>query len=336
MDWINCNVCCRQPCDEKERLFSITSCGHILCDLCLSKAESRIKCRVCSQQCQLMELSSNMKPEAGMYFQDPVEVLKKHFTQFKRLLEFQRGHRTMLVSFHRRVVSKYKEMEREHKLALEKMHYLEKEHKLCLEKLHHLEKENIKLKEHISGGGAGRRDYIPTGSSGHPQDAYQRVLSASALRNSPQESSHHVSPHSRSVPGRITLLKGKIGSPAYRISPNRVSPNMPVDGFRMKDRESPHSSVIKGNAYDSSQVSSTNEIGHLMFSTSEGSRNSSPFLRTLGSESSHFTRDENFLSSHHGSSVQSRRMMQPLQSIENYTYKTYASNLHNDYSRKKF
>ncbi|RXG69004.1 hypothetical protein Avbf_00944 [Armadillidium vulgare] len=254
-----------------------------------------------------------MKPEAGMYFQDPVEVLKKHFTQFKRLLEFQRGHRTMLVS-------KYKEMEREHKLALEKMHYLEKEHKLCLEKLHHLEKFN----------------FTSAGSSGHPQDAYQRVLSASALRNSPQESSHHVSPHSRSVPGRITLLKGKIGSPAYRISPNRVSPNMPVDGFRMKDRESPHSSVIKGNAYDSSQVSSTNEIGHLMFSTSEGSRNSSPFLRTLGSESSHFTRDENFLSSHHGSSVQSRRMMQPLQSIENYTYKTYASNLHNDYSPKKF
>lgn len=37
MDWINCNSCCRQPGDERERTFALSSCGHIFCDLCLAQ-----------------------------------------------------------------------------------------------------------------------------------------------------------------------------------------------------------------------------------------------------------------------------------------------------------
>ena len=39
MDWINCNSCCRQPGDERERKFMLTNCGHIFCDICLSQGK---------------------------------------------------------------------------------------------------------------------------------------------------------------------------------------------------------------------------------------------------------------------------------------------------------
>ncbi|MPC24822.1 hypothetical protein E2C01_017917 [Portunus trituberculatus] len=39
MDWINCNLCCRQPGDDRERTFTLSSCGHIFCDLCLARAK---------------------------------------------------------------------------------------------------------------------------------------------------------------------------------------------------------------------------------------------------------------------------------------------------------
>ena len=37
MDWINCNMCCRQPGDDKDMKFTLSSCGHIFCDPCLAK-----------------------------------------------------------------------------------------------------------------------------------------------------------------------------------------------------------------------------------------------------------------------------------------------------------
>lgn len=62
MDWINCNSCCRQPGDEKERTFCLTSCGHIFCDKCLSQGIKILKLIIfCNCNCWFILWSREKK-----------------------------------------------------------------------------------------------------------------------------------------------------------------------------------------------------------------------------------------------------------------------------------
>ncbi|XP_050696162.1 RING finger protein 212B-like isoform X1 [Eriocheir sinensis] len=199
MDWINCNLCCRQPGDERERTFTLSSCGHIFCDLCLARVESREKCAVCSSVCQMMQLSSKMKPDAEMFFQEPTTLIKKHFTLITRLLDFQKDHRVRLVSFHRKIVQKYKELEKQ--TAVNKSQEAEK-YNAAKARIQELEREVQRLRGIIaSDRGAG--------STGNPG----------------KTSSPRVSPGGTIIsPGRITMVKNNQGLPgASRGIPN-ISP----------------------------------------------------------------------------------------------------------------
>ncbi|XP_071525633.1 uncharacterized protein vilya isoform X2 [Panulirus ornatus] len=95
MDWINCNSCCRQPGDESERTFALTSCGHIFCDLCLAQAESRFKCSACSSQCQLIQLSSKLQKYKVLEKQHSAttshmqELERRYTTATKRIQELE-------------------------------------------------------------------------------------------------------------------------------------------------------------------------------------------------------------------------------------------------------
>ncbi|XP_045608706.1 E3 ubiquitin-protein ligase RNF212B isoform X2 [Procambarus clarkii] len=205
MDWINCNSCCRQPGDEKERTFVLTSCGHIFCDLCLRQGESRDKCAACSSQCQLIQLSSKMKPDAEMFFLEPAVLFKRHYTQMNRLLDFQKDHRVRLVSFHRRVLQKYKSLEKQNSSTLSHMQELEKKYTAAKTRIQELEAENQKLRNMVStAGGAGR----PSSLGHHSSFLESYPRPATSNKHSPQ-----VSPGgTRISPGRLTLVKTNHGS----------------------------------------------------------------------------------------------------------------------------
>nr|XP_027223455.1 RING finger protein 212B-like [Penaeus vannamei] len=216
MDWINCNSCCRQPGDEKERTFVLTSCGHIFCDICLSQVESREKCATCSTRCQLIQLSSKMKPDAEMFFLEPGELLKRHNNQINRLLEFQKEHRIRLVSFHRRIIQKYKDLEKEFRSASANFKEMEKKYAAASKHIQELEGENRKLREIVSGqGGTGSNTTVGHFTSS-PHSSYQRAITTQ--RSSPHQA--QVSPGgSRISPGRLTLVKTTPGCPGTSQSP---------------------------------------------------------------------------------------------------------------------
>ncbi|CAL4059760.1 unnamed protein product, partial [Meganyctiphanes norvegica] len=44
MDWVNCNTCCRQPGDEPNCQFKLTSCGHFFCEICLAQEPNQVRC----------------------------------------------------------------------------------------------------------------------------------------------------------------------------------------------------------------------------------------------------------------------------------------------------
>ncbi|XP_042880162.1 probable E3 SUMO-protein ligase RNF212 isoform X2 [Penaeus japonicus] len=217
MDWINCNSCCRQPGDEKERSFMLTSCGHIFCDVCLAQGESRVKCFTCSTRCQFIHLSSKMKPDAEIFFLEPGELLKRQNTQFNRMLEFQKEHRIRLLSFHRRIVQKYKDLEKEFKSVSVNMKEMEKKYVTVSKQIQELEGENRKLREIVSGqGGSGSSSTLGHFASS-PHSSYQSAIITQ--RSSPHQA--HVSPgRTRISPGRLTLVKTPVGCPGTSRSPS--------------------------------------------------------------------------------------------------------------------
>ncbi|XP_063846508.1 RING finger protein 212B-like isoform X2 [Scylla paramamosain] len=186
MDWINCNLCCRQPGDDRERTFTLSSCGHIFCDLCLARVESREKCAVCSSTCQMMQLSSKMKPDAEMFFQEPATMIKKHYTLITRLLDFQRDHRIRLVSFHRKIVQKYWELEKQ--MAMNKSQEAEK-YSAAKNRIQELEREVQQLRSVIASMEGGAQ----AGKTPSPKQ---------------------VSPSGTMIsPGRLTMVKKNHGPP---------------------------------------------------------------------------------------------------------------------------
>ncbi|XP_069950842.1 E3 ubiquitin-protein ligase RNF212B isoform X2 [Cherax quadricarinatus] len=227
MDWINCNTCCRQPGDEKERIFTLTSCGHIFCDVCLAQAECPGKCGACSSQCQLIPLSSKMKPETEIFFLEPGVLLKRQHTQINRLLDFQKDHRVRLLSFHRKVLEKYKALEKQYSLTVSHVQELNKKYSAVKSRNQDLEVEIQKLRSIISTqGGPGK-----AGSLGqYPcMEHYQRV--GTSNKHSPkgiQATGTKVSPGgTRISPGRLTLVKTSHGSvmSGHSCSPTNVPAN---------------------------------------------------------------------------------------------------------------
>ncbi|XP_068243494.1 RING finger protein 212B-like isoform X2 [Palaemon carinicauda] len=232
MDWINCNTCCRQPGDEKERKFVLSNCGHLFCDICLMQADSQEKCTVCKMKCQFMQLSSKMKPDAELFFLEPGELLKRQFNQINRLLDFQKEHRTRLVSFHRRVLQKYKDLQKQHAAVTVRMQEIEKKYSSSSNRIQELEAEIHKLRNIIN-------NQVTLGGG----DAY-------AGRN-PQKSPRTQGPSpkdgTRISPGRLTLVKtGQGGRSSQSPSNLSVSQTTGING-------TPGQPIISGNLIHTTQ-----------------------------------------------------------------------------------
>ncbi|XP_064086400.1 uncharacterized protein LOC135201422 [Macrobrachium nipponense] len=157
-----------------------------------------------------MQLSSKMKPDAEVFFLEPGELLKRQFTQLNRLLDFQKEHRTRLVSFHRRILQKYKDLQKQHAAVTSRIQELDKKYSAASNRIQDLEAENSKLRNMInnqlgiSGGGG-----LPSSSYSSPTpDNY-----AGFTHKSPSQIQGLSSKDgTRISPGRLTLVKTGQGS----------------------------------------------------------------------------------------------------------------------------
>ncbi|XP_075235546.1 nenya [Lycorma delicatula] len=103
MDWIHCNTCGIQPSANVADIFRLTSCGHIFCQYC-EKEGGIEECKICrNKEVTTIRLSSEMKQEIQVYFQDP-EILA---SQLLKVIEFQKGHRMRFIQFLQSKVQKY-------------------------------------------------------------------------------------------------------------------------------------------------------------------------------------------------------------------------------------
>ena len=96
---MGCNSCFFQPTPHTKSFLYLTSCGHIVCSNCCTRALSRAPsghstpntlpaCLVCHKTCSLALLGkeAQLNKDIMFYFTDPVVVLKK----LQQAAEFQR------------------------------------------------------------------------------------------------------------------------------------------------------------------------------------------------------------------------------------------------------
>ncbi|GMR59163.1 hypothetical protein PMAYCL1PPCAC_29358, partial [Pristionchus mayeri] len=91
-DWIHCNSC--QAIPSKDVQFIFTSCGHIVCNKCISKIPNSTLCTYCNKNAKFMEINRSLKPEMQMFFRNPRDLANEYMKNLASVLDFQHGHRS--------------------------------------------------------------------------------------------------------------------------------------------------------------------------------------------------------------------------------------------------
>ncbi|XP_068260346.1 probable E3 SUMO-protein ligase RNF212 [Nyctibius grandis] len=102
-----CNVCFCEPREPTPR-FSLTSCGHVICEICLQKGK-KDECLVCRTPCRTLFLSKQTNPDIQSLFMGIDTLCKKYSEEITQVSEFQEKHRKHLLAYHRKKTAKLEE-----------------------------------------------------------------------------------------------------------------------------------------------------------------------------------------------------------------------------------
>ncbi|XP_071817734.1 E3 ubiquitin-protein ligase RNF212B-like [Apostichopus japonicus] len=249
-DWVHCNSCFHQPGDGRQ--FSLTNCGHLYCGECLEDG-TRDSCKMCGNHCTAIPLSSKMKPEVEVFFNDPSDIIKKSLKQLIEVMDFQRNHRKRLAAYHRERYSQQAMHASLSQRQIEETKRLEREAIL-------LREENAKLRSMVNAGkspGSSICNRVPTPGrtmhSSSPTSLYQgRSPSPNKSRKASSPYSTSKSPYANMHPDLSRLqLQNKTPQGPARLSVRTP----PVDGKigTVGTQVSIHSSMSRSSSISSSK-----------------------------------------------------------------------------------
>ncbi|XP_027692073.1 probable E3 SUMO-protein ligase RNF212 [Vombatus ursinus] len=105
--WVFCNRCFQPP-GKSSSQFSLTSCGHVFCHLCLQQGKKE-ECLICGTPCRIILLSKQTDFNIQAFFMGIDGLCKKYSKETSQISEFQEKHRRRLLAFYREKISKLEE-----------------------------------------------------------------------------------------------------------------------------------------------------------------------------------------------------------------------------------
>ncbi|XP_031459033.1 RING finger protein 212B isoform X1 [Phasianus colchicus] len=90
-DWFHCNRCYRQ---EGAR-FSVTSCGHVLCEACLGAGP----CPICAAACRRFPIPEQL--EETLFLKSPAAIARQRLAHISQAWRFQQAQVDLLLASHR-------------------------------------------------------------------------------------------------------------------------------------------------------------------------------------------------------------------------------------------
>ncbi|XP_045690526.1 probable E3 SUMO-protein ligase RNF212 [Phyllostomus hastatus] len=119
--WVFCNRCFQPP--SRTARFSLTSCGHVYCDGCLSRGK-KDECLICKVPCRTVLLSKDTDSGIQALFMGVDSLCRKYSKETSQVSEFQERHRRRLAAFHREKIARLEESLRESALRVEQLQSL--------------------------------------------------------------------------------------------------------------------------------------------------------------------------------------------------------------------
>ncbi|XP_066241285.1 probable E3 SUMO-protein ligase RNF212 [Saccopteryx leptura] len=116
--WVFCNRCFQPPCRTSR--FSLTSCGHVYCEHCLSKGK-KDECLICKVPCHTVLLSRQTEASIQELFLGIDSLCKKYSRETSQISEFQEKHRKRLLAFYREKITRLEESLRKSALRVEQL-----------------------------------------------------------------------------------------------------------------------------------------------------------------------------------------------------------------------
>ncbi|XP_036272942.2 probable E3 SUMO-protein ligase RNF212 [Pipistrellus kuhlii] len=116
--WVFCNGCFQPP--GRASRFSLTSCGHVYCEGCLSRGK-KDECLICKLPCQTVLLSKHTDPGIQALFVGIDGLCKKYSKETSQISEFQEKHRKRLLAFYREKINRLEESLRKAMLRVEQL-----------------------------------------------------------------------------------------------------------------------------------------------------------------------------------------------------------------------
>ncbi|XP_073094019.1 probable E3 SUMO-protein ligase RNF212 isoform X4 [Manis javanica] len=128
--WVFCNRCFQPP--RRTSSFSLTSCGHVYCDVCLGKGRKG-ECLICKVPCHTVLLSKHTDWHIQAFFMGIDRLCKKYSKEtsqvrgppLAQISEFQDKHRKRLLAFYREKISKLEESLQKSALQIEQLQRVE-------------------------------------------------------------------------------------------------------------------------------------------------------------------------------------------------------------------
>ncbi|XP_037386415.1 probable E3 SUMO-protein ligase RNF212 [Talpa occidentalis] len=99
--WVFCNRCFQPP--HRTSCFSLTSCGHVYCHVCLGKG-GKDKCAICRAPCRTVPLSKHTDWDIQALFLRVDSLCARYSRDTAQISEFQEKHRRRLLAFYREKV----------------------------------------------------------------------------------------------------------------------------------------------------------------------------------------------------------------------------------------
>ncbi|XP_054580270.1 probable E3 SUMO-protein ligase RNF212 isoform X1 [Eptesicus fuscus] len=116
--WVFCNGCFQPP--GRASHFSLTSCGHVYCDSCLSRGK-KDECLICKLPCQTVLLSKHTDPGIQALFVGIDGLCRKYSRETSQISEFQEKHRKRLLAFYGEKIARLEESLRKAMLRVEQL-----------------------------------------------------------------------------------------------------------------------------------------------------------------------------------------------------------------------
>ncbi|XP_075425166.1 E3 ubiquitin-protein ligase RNF212B isoform X2 [Ascaphus truei] len=221
MDWFHCNLCFLR----EDTAFYVTSCGHILCQMCVT----RDYCSVCRTACKYLALSENLKPQEKIFFRGLKETAQKYFDHIAQVWSFQKQQGDLTMAFYKQHLSKTQNALQE---ALLKIDNQERELKAT-------KRDNTELRSLVS---------LLKGSLSRSQSSSRSCTPRPVAITSPTQT---VTPrHSSQHCSQVVSRSSSVDSIPYRVS--RSGERSSASTGRVQDRTTPitpsHGSPMSGHS----------------------------------------------------------------------------------------